>query len=407
MPRRHVDIEIAEEGAVPASASEPVVEAPLLLSSVALLPRPGDNCVVLVERVEKGTVFQDDMSDEGKESKRTITLQHTILVGHRLALLDIPCGETLTSWNYPFGWAIVDIKRGEYVTNVAVLKSLGERKLTFDLPAKPNFVDNIRKYNLDEEKFVPGKTVPKGEEEPDYTFEGYVREGNRGVGTRNPVVVYGTASSSGSFCRRLAEVARESIFDEAKYPNVDSIVSVSHTEGTKDEGLPNNFERLIRVLCGQVINPNIGAVLIVDAPVAPGTTGITNAHLHEFFANNPEHKKRLDATPHRFITLSGSFTEDLKTGQDILREFLPQANAFQRVTRPLSDIRVVLQCGGSDAFSGISGNPLSGYVAKKVVQHGGCAGMAETGELVGAEDYYCSNVKDLPTALKFLDRVEA
>lgn len=53
---------------------------------------------------------------------------------------------------------------------------------------------------------------------------------------------------------------------------------------------------------------------------------------------------------------------------------------------------MVLQCGGSDAFSGISGNPLAAWVGKQIIRSGGMVGMAETDELIGAETYFLQKV---------------
>ena len=62
--------------------------------------------------------------------------------------------------------------------------------------------------------------------------------------------------------------------------------------------------------------------------------------------------------------------------------------------------------GVSDAFSGVSGNPLAAYVAKEVIRYGGCANLAETDELIGSEAYILQNVRDLPTARTFLNTIE-
>ena len=62
-----------------------------------------------------------------------------------------------------------------------------------------------------------------------------------------------------------------------------------------------------------------------------------------------------------------------------------------------------MQCGGSDAFSGISANPLVGAVGYECIRRGGIACLAETDELIGAEAYVLSSVSDVPTARKFLD----
>ena len=77
------------------------------------------------------------------------------------------------------------------------------------------------------------------------------------------------------------------------------------------------------------------------------------------------------------------------------------ANSARREPSPLAELKIGLQCGGSDAFSGISGNPLASWVAKAVIQYGGAANLAETDELIGAEAYTLQKVKDIETARKF------
>jgi altronate dehydratase len=76
-----------------------------------------------------------------------------------------------------------------------------------------------------------------------------------------------------------------------------------------------------------------------------------------------------------------------------------------RVSQPLAELRIALQCGGSDAFSGVSGNPLAGWVAREVIRHGGSASLAETDELIGAEPYILANTRDLRTAQSFLQKI--
>ena len=71
----------------------------------------------------------------------------------------------------------------------------------------------------------------------------------------------------------------------------------------------------------------------------------------------------------------------------------------------LANLKLALQCGGSDAFSGISGNPLAAWIAKAVIRSGGSANLAETDELIGAEPYVLENVRDLETAERFLTMI--
>jgi altronate dehydratase len=115
----------------------------------------------------------------------------------------------------------------------------------------------------------------------------------------------------------------------------------------------------------------------------------------------------LEATPHAFTRLSGDLAADVAHALDLIRAWLPAASAAERTPAPLSALSIAQQCGGSDAFSGVSGNPCAGEACKLLIQHGGQAVLAETDELMGAEAYVLEKVKDLATAQKFLGIVDA
>ncbi len=146
-------------------------------------------------------------------------------------------------------------------------------------------------------------------------------------------------------------------------------------------------------------HPNIGAVLAVDL----GIEFVNNSRLREFML---AHDYPLDHVLHQFWTVRGNFLPALDQGEKIIRSWLEPVNQFPRSPQPLEQLRVGLQCGGSDAFSGVSGNPLVGWVTKELVRHGGSANLAETDELIGAEPYILANMKDLAAARAFLDTID-
>jgi altronate dehydratase len=111
--------------------------------------------------------------------------------------------------------------------------------------------------------------------------------------------------------------------------------------------------------------------------------------------------------PHSFLTRSGAFADDLERAVRTVEPWLEPVGALRRTEQPLADLRVALQCGGSDAFSGITANPLAGAVAREVIRHGGAAVLAETDELIGAEGYVLENVRDAEVARRFLRTVES
>ena len=383
---------------------------------VGRLPAPGDNVAMATRRLQAGT----RVSHGGSE----FTVGHTVLEGHRFAVEPITEGEELLSWGLRFGRAIRDIAPGDYACNEKILRVLRERLrvspergededpegtsdqgggrvpggqdvVGLKLPEEPNFSDaELEPYVLDEERFRPGEQVPFHDEPR--TFMGYRRGAGRGVGTRNYVVVMGVTSRLTGFVRAL-ELEMKGVADT--YENVDGIVCVAHTEGG-EERTPNNLDLLLRTLSGFMVNPNVGAVLVLDQG---GEETVTNSMLGAYLE---EYGYPIDDLPHEFMSLEGSFRRDLERAKAVVRGWLEEVDAVRRTEEPASELKIGLQCGGSDAFSGISANPLVGWVSKEVIRNGGIANLAETDELIGAEHFVLENVKDLDTARRFLSAVE-
>ena len=353
--------------------------------TIARLPAPDDNVAIATQTLDGGTRIRHN----GQEFQ----LSHTILEGHRFAIQPISGSAPLLSWGLPFGFATRPIAPGDYVCNQKMIDSLSIRNLPFTLPETPNFSDKMAPYQLDEAEFCPGQPLAR------YTDErcllGYHRPGGRGVGTRNYIVVMGTTARTSGFARRLAETCSQKA---ETYPNVDGIVAVTHTEG--GEGVtPNNIDMLLRTLAGFTVHPNIGAMLLIDY----GTEAVTNEMLKGYMQREGY---ALDDVVHRFYRLQGSFDADLAKGAEIINGWLDTVNGVPRTEQSLENLKIALQCGGSDAFSGVSGNPLAAYVAKEVIRYGGCANLAETDELIGSEAYILQNVRDLATARTFLNTIE-
>ena len=365
--------------------TEPQGKLEIDFTSVARLPAPNDNVAIATQILEGGTPI--------RYNGQQFQLSHTILEGHRFAIESISEEAPLLSWGLPFGFATRSIAPGDYVCNQKMIDSLSIRNLPFALPETPNFSDKMASYQLDETEFRSGKQVPRhANERP---FLGYQRPGNRGVGTRNYIVVMGTTARTSGFARRLADMCSESA---GTYPNIDGVVAVTHTEGGESKA-PNNIDMLLRTLAGFTVHPNIGAILLVDY----GTEAVTNEMLKAYMLREGY---TLDDVVHHFHRLQGSFDTDLAGGAEIIDGWLESVNSVARTEQSLENLKIALQCGGSDAFSGVSGNPLAAYVAKEVIRYGGCANLAETDELIGSEAYVLQNARDLPTARKFLRTVE-
>jgi len=358
---------------------------PLSFHTVARLPAPGDNVAIAIRTLDAGTVI--DLAGG------PCALPHSILEGHRFAVDAIAPGAPLLSWGLPFARALAPIAPGDYVGNASMLEALAVRRLPFPLPARANFADALEPFVLDEAAFRPAPPVALAAERR--TFQGFRRPGTRGVGTRNTLVILGTTSRTASFARQLA--ARLQPLARL-FPALDGIVAVAHTEGG-GPGEPNNAAEVLRALAGFMVHPNVGAVLAVDYGIEP----ITNARLRDFMV---AHGYPLADVPHAFLSIRTGLAAALGEGEALVRGWLPVVGAQARTPEPLSALRVALQCGGSDAFSGVSGNPLAGAIVHEVVRHGGIGVLCETDEIAGGESYVMKNVRDLPTARALLGCID-
>ncbi|MBT3343116.1 MAG: altronate hydrolase [Gemmatimonadetes bacterium] len=354
----------------------------LSFDEVGRLPADGDNVAIAIQRLEAGTLVHLASGDT--------QLSHTILEGHRFAVAGIAAGESLLSWGLPFGVALRAIAPGEYVTNPGMLEALGGRAIDFELPGVPNFEDRVVPYVLDEASFEVAAALPLRTDAP--TFRGFDR-GKRGVGTRNHIVVLGTTSRTAAFARQLA--ARCS--DLPTGDHFDGVVAVAHTEGGGHQA-PNNRDLLLRTLSGFATHPNVGAVLAVDY----GSEAVTNVQLQ-----NELRTRGCDTgdMPMAFLSIDGAYDSVLDRAECQIREWVAPVSAIERVERGAGDLKLALQCGGSDAFSGVSGNPLAAWVARELIRCGGAANLAETDELIGAEPYVLDKVADVDTARRFLEMV--
>lgn len=361
------------------------VDSPTEFELCARLADPADNVAIATRRIEAGETVRI-----GAESRR---LRHAVLLGHRFAVRPIARGADLLSWGHPFGRAIKPIEPGEWVCNQGILDALRDRGIGIEVPDAPNFENRIVRYELDEDGFQPA--APTEQMPVAATFAGYRRPGGRGVGTRNYIVILATSSRVGGFvrevCRHLKPLA-ESI------PSIDGIVPVAHTEGG-DPAEPNNRIELLRVLAGYLVHPNVGAVLAVDYGVEP----MNNDRLQAWLT---EQGTPIKEVLHRFYSIRGAAAKARAEVEQQVREWLPQVAGFRRTEEPVAGLSLALQCGGSDAFSGVSGNPLAGALGHELVRQGGRVCLTETDELIGAEEHVLARVKDLETARRFLGVIE-
>ena len=138
----------------------------------------------------------------------------------------------------------------------------------------------------------------------------------------------------------------------------------------------DGFDALQRVLLGYIQHPNLAGILLIGLGCEANQIKFL---LDAFNLNeNPLFKT---------MTLQdmGGLRKTIKAGIDCVEAMLPQVNLIERTDQSVEHLSVALQCGGSDAWSGITSNPSLGHAADLIVKYGGTAILAETPEIYGAE----------------------
>lgn len=298
-----------------------------------------------------------------------------IQIGDRFALCDIPAKEYLYQYGYPFAKSL-GIKQYELI-------SLKNTTNDIPVPSQKAFVEPPVTQLLERYKMM--------------NFFGYKRKGG-GVGTRNYIAVIPTSMCASEVSNQVAQHFDNQIFAE-KYPNVDGVVSLAHTEGCGC-GAGSQIDRTMEVLKGFAIHPNVAAVLFIDLGCEQ-----TSYHVMNSYINKNIHD---DIKPIEWITIqeSGGIGQTIQKSVSIINSFLDEANNHKREEVSISNLVIATECGGSDKFSGISANPLIGKVVDKVISARGRAILSEIPEMLGVYDMFFKRFASMDVANKFKKAVD-
>jgi altronate hydrolase len=297
--------------------------------------------------------------------------------GHKVALRDLPEGALVRKYGQVIGIASRPIAAGEHVHehNLVSAARAGADIGSVTVPA------------------VAGTPSAAPPPEPMPTFDGIVRADGR-VGTRNYVAVLSTVNCSATVVRRIASAfSAPGALDE--HPGVDGVIAITHGTGCGLSADGEGLEMLRRTLAGFAGHPNVGGVVVVGL----GCEVNQIAGLVERF-------ELPDSTPVRHMTIQhlGGSVATVRAGVQEVTEMLPVAGAVERRPVPASALMLGLNCGGSDAWSGVSANPVLGIAVDRLVTCGGTAVLAETPEIHGAEHLLTSRASP-EVAQQLMDRV--
>lgn len=319
----------------------PGMAAPLFITM-----HPADNVGIVANDggLPAGTVFASGLA-----------LREKVPQGHKVALVDIPEGAAVRRYDVPIGYALKDIPAGSWVH---------ERLLR--MPQARSLAD------------LPMATAAREDPEPleGYTFEGY-RNADGSVGTRNILAITQSVQCVAGVTRFAVERIRSQLLP--KYPNVDGVVALEHGYGcgvaidAPDAVIP------IRTLRHISLNPNFGGEVMVvslgceklqpERLLPPGSIPIGDGRGDELDVVCLQDEAHVG-----FMSMVDAIVRQAEV-------HLQRLDRRRRETVPASELVVGVQCGGSDAFSGVTANPAVGFCTDLLVRAGATVMFSETTEV--------------------------
>ena len=278
--------------------------------------------------------------------------------GHKVALTDITAAAPVQRYGVAIGHALKDIPAGSWV-HERLLKLPDARGL----------------------EGLPIATIKPKPQPPlaGYTFEGY-RNADGSVGTRNILAITQTVQCVAAVTDFAVQRIKAELLP--RFPNVDDVLALEHGYGcgvaidAPDAVIP------IRTLRNISLNPNFGGEVMVvslgceklqpDRLLPPGSFAIVDERQPEPAVLDVV---RLQDDGHvGFMSMVDSIVRQAEV-------HLQRLNARQRETVPASELVVGVQCGGSDAFSGVTANPAVGFCSDLLVRAGASVMFSETTEV--------------------------
>ena len=298
-------------------------------------------------------VARRDLASGYTLTREGVVTRSRVPTGHKVATRPHAVGAPVVKYGQVIGFATAPIEPGEHVHvhNCGVA----------DFQRDPEIGAAVPKLNLVE---------PAARR----TFQGFVRANGK-VGTRNYVGVVSSVNCSTSVARFIADaIQRQDL--AAGYDNVDGVVAFVHGTGCGMDDRGDAWDVLRRTLWGYACHPNLAGVVFVGL----GCEVFQLARMKQELG-----VKENDLFRTLTIQESGGTRRAVEAGVAAVREMLPRADAARRQAVSAAELTLALQCGGSDAYSGITANPALGAAADLIVAQGGTAVLSETPEVYGAE----------------------
>ena len=288
-----------------------------------------DNVAIIVNDngLKAGTRFPDGLE----------LIEH-IPQGHKVALLDIPAHGEIVRYGEVIGYAVRDIPRGSWIDESMV-----------ELPKAP-----------------PLETLPLATKVPEplpplegYTFEGY-RNADGSVGTKNLLGISTSVHCVAGVVDYVVKIIERDLLP--KYPNVDAPAAIVPIRTIHNIALNPNFG-------GEVMVIGLGCEKLQPERLLEGTHDVKSIPVDSASIVSLQDEKHV------------GFQSMVADILQVAERHLAKLNQRQRETCPASELVVGMQCGGSDAFSGVTANPAVGYASDLLVRCGATVMFSEVTEV--------------------------
>lgn len=277
-----------------------------------------------------------------------ITVHEDIPFGQKILLEDVKKGSPIIRYGEIIGYAAETKEKGQYVD---------EHSIYIDK------IDHLNENNIPEfEDQYRFKDVEKIEER---YFYGY-RNPDGSVGTRNLLAINTTVQCSEGFVNIAVEKAEKELLP--KYKNVDGIAAINHLYGCGVAIHAKNSEIPQRTISNIARNPNFGGKGLAVC------LGCEKFKSDEAFRDIERENVLIMQDYKGMKEMMDAFMEKAEV-------LLKELNKRKREKIPVSKLRIGLQCGGSDAFSGMTANPAIGYAADLFVEQGASVIFSEVTEV--------------------------
>jgi galactarate dehydratase len=286
----------------------------------------------------------------GTELAPGLVVQEQIPQAHKVALEPIHEGQPVRRYGEIIGIAKREIPAGSWV-----------KEKDLNIPAAPQ-LDQVPRSTA-----VPPPAPPL----EGYTFEGF-KNPDGSVGTRNLLGITTTVQCVKGVLEHAVKRIRTELLP--RYPNVDDVVALTHDFGCGVAFDGTGVEIPIRTVRNLARNPNLGGQVLA---IGLGCEMLQPAQVAEegdgFDLNEPWFYKLQDSRQ--------GFAEMIESILALAERRLARLNQRRRETCPASALVLGMQCGGSDAFSGITANPALGFASDLLVRAGATVMFSEVTEV--------------------------